>query len=74
MFTACGRPGFITCSGHVRKTNLLIPIPKISVCYSVHVWVFLRVVIMFLSREYKIVGWHYIVTKKEEYFWECETF
>jgi hypothetical protein len=37
MCTACGRPGFITCSGHVRKTNLLIPTPKISVCYSVHV-------------------------------------
>lgn len=26
---------FVTCPGHVTKKNLLIPIPKISMCYSV---------------------------------------
>jgi hypothetical protein len=29
-------------------------------------WAFLRVVTMFLSGEYKIVGWLYIVTKRKK--------
>jgi len=35
MCTASGKPSFITCPGHVTKTNLLIPLTNISLCYSV---------------------------------------